>query len=97
MEECDNFQGLQASFDNTSFGGFTVAFLEALKNEYAKTLILTIPILSGLDPQSIGIEEVSHSLPKKQGEKRWTKGEKNNRKKEAEEIEKIRKNLYMVS
>ena len=72
MEECDNFQGLQASFDNTSFGGFTVAFLEVLKNEYAKTPILTIPILSGLDPQSIGIEDVSHSLPKKQGEKNGT-------------------------
>ena len=64
MEECDNFQGLHASFDNTSFGGFTVAFLEALKNEYAKTPILTIPILSGLNPQSIGIEDVSCFLSK---------------------------------
>ena len=72
VEECDNFQGLQASFDNTSFGGFTVAFLEALKNEYAKTPILTIPILSGLNPQSIGIEDVSRSLPKKQGQKNGT-------------------------
>ena len=69
MEECDNFQGLQASFDNTSFGGFTVAFLEALRNEYAKTPILTIPILSGLNPQSIGIEDVSRSLPKKHGKR----------------------------
>ena len=69
MEECDNFQGLQASFDNTSFGGFTVAFLEALKNEYAKTPILTIPILSGLNPQSVGIEDLSRSLPNKQGKK----------------------------
>ena len=70
MEECDNFQGLQASFDVTSFGGFTIAFLEALKNEYAKTPILTIPILSGLDPQSIGIEDVSRSSPKNKEKKR---------------------------
>ena len=69
MEECDNFQGLQASFDNTSIGGFTVAFLEALKNEYTKTPILTIPILSGLNPQSIGIEDVGCFLSK-QGKKR---------------------------
>jgi len=61
LEECDNLQGFQVTFDNGSFGGFTSSFLENIRDELPKHPVLTFPILSGLDPSSSGLgENVSH-------------------------------------
>ena len=49
-EECDGLQGFQLSFDNDSFGGFTAAFLESIRDEYPKAPALAFPILSGMEP-----------------------------------------------
>ncbi|EJD53865.1 hypothetical protein AURDEDRAFT_148678 [Auricularia subglabra TFB-10046 SS5] len=45
-EECDLLQGVQSAFDTPSFGSFGVGMLQGVKDEYFKTAILAIPILS---------------------------------------------------
>ncbi|KAG8905754.1 mtDNA inheritance, partitioning of the mitochondrial organelle [Tulasnella sp. 403] len=52
VEECDLLQGFQATFDNTSFGAFTMGLLEHIKDEYSKSPILTFPLLSSAIPSA---------------------------------------------
>ncbi|KAI5120620.1 hypothetical protein M0805_009381 [Coniferiporia weirii] len=59
VEESDNLQGFQVSFDNSSFGGFTTAFLESIRDEFTKAVALTFPVLSGTDPTKIDFEDTS--------------------------------------
>ncbi|TDL26926.1 tubulin nucleotide-binding domain-like protein [Rickenella mellea] len=61
VEECDNFQGFQVLFDNSTFGGFTQALMTAIRDDFAKSPILTFPIISGLNP-SIAEDDNSVSV-----------------------------------
>lgn len=60
LEESNNSQGFHVSFDNSSFGGFTVALLETIRDELPKVPVLAIPALSGLDPGRVDAEDVRH-------------------------------------
>ncbi|THH04135.1 hypothetical protein EW145_g5744 [Phellinidium pouzarii] len=59
VEESDNLQGFQTTFDNSSFGGFTTTFLESIRDEFNKAVVLTFPVLSGLDPSKIDVEDIA--------------------------------------
>ncbi|VDC05087.1 unnamed protein product [Peniophora sp. CBMAI 1063] len=50
VEECDAFQGISLTADTASFGPFSVAMLDTLRDEYPRTPILGFPILSGVSP-----------------------------------------------
>ena len=41
-------QGISLTADATSFGSFSVALLDSLRDEYPRTPILGFPILSGV-------------------------------------------------
>ena len=58
-EECDNLQGFQMTFDNETFGGFSAAFLEDLRDEFPKASVLAFPILSGAAPAPKDLDDVS--------------------------------------
>ncbi|KAH8114858.1 tubulin domain-containing protein [Phellopilus nigrolimitatus] len=59
VEESDNFQGFQMMFDNSSFGGFSTAFLEVIRDESPKIPVLAFPILSGADLSKINVEDLA--------------------------------------
>lgn len=61
-EECDNLQGFQTMFDNDTFGGFTTAFLEAIRDEFPKQTYLVFPELSGINVANIDVDDVSYFL-----------------------------------
>lgn len=39
-------QGIQSTFDVPSFGSFAISHLQAIKDDYGKTALLALPILS---------------------------------------------------
>ncbi|EJD05035.1 uncharacterized protein FOMMEDRAFT_166736 [Fomitiporia mediterranea MF3/22] len=57
LEESNNFQGFQMTFDNLSFGGFSIGLLEAIRDEQPKIPVLTFPLLSGVDPYEVDQED----------------------------------------
>ncbi|KAI0830163.1 tubulin nucleotide-binding domain-like protein [Trametes gibbosa] len=57
MEECDAPQGVQLLTDCGSFGGFTDAFLIALRDEYSKLPSLAFPMLSGASNVPVHVDE----------------------------------------
>ncbi|KAL5520438.1 hypothetical protein ACEPAG_9662 [Sanghuangporus baumii] len=57
-EESNHSQGFQVSFDNNSFGGFTVSLLESIRDGFPKIPILAFPVLSGVDPSRVDLESV---------------------------------------
>ncbi|KAL5498285.1 DML1 [Sanghuangporus vaninii] len=58
IEESNHSQGFQVSFDNNSFGGFTVRLLESIRDDFPKIPILIFPVLSGVDPSKVDFEDV---------------------------------------
>ena len=49
IEECDNPQGVQVSFDTETFGSFVLAMLERVHDDLPKKSILGFPFFSVAD------------------------------------------------
>ncbi|KAI0742723.1 tubulin nucleotide-binding domain-like protein [Daedaleopsis nitida] len=69
VEECDNLQGVQVINDCTTFGGFTDAFLTALRDDLPKMPSLALPLLStasrvlvNADDQPLAMKAINDAL-----------------------------------
>ncbi|GJJ09324.1 hypothetical protein Clacol_003546 [Clathrus columnatus] len=61
-EECDLLQGLQLTLDAPSFGSFSFALLNQLRDEYPKLPILSFCALSSLDPLDASPDDVTRGI-----------------------------------
>ena len=54
------YQGLQLIHDTATFGSFTCSFLTQFRDEFSKLVTFSFPVLSGVAPKNIEVEDVSY-------------------------------------
>ncbi|KAI0717734.1 tubulin nucleotide-binding domain-like protein [Cerioporus squamosus] len=62
VEECDQLQGIQLMNDTATFGGFTDAFLTALRDELPKIPSITFPLLSSASYSLVSADEHAEAM-----------------------------------
>ncbi|TFK82016.1 tubulin nucleotide-binding domain-like protein [Polyporus arcularius HHB13444] len=62
VEECDQLQGIQLMSDTATFGGFTDAFLTALRDELPKIPSLAFPLLSSASYSLASADEQAEAM-----------------------------------